>query len=68
MSEEDNHARAIFKDLMRQVHVALNDGNVPIIKIVLQLENGQSLLFTRGNDYRPPEDIAKEKAEKEKAE
>lgn len=60
------HQSSVFKAFMRQVHIVLNDDSIPIAEILLRRTDGILLSFTPGNDYRPKEDIAKEKEDDEK--
>jgi len=61
------HQRTLFNDLMRSVYNALNDDSIPVVEILMRLENGNIVSYTPGHEYRSPEDIAKEKAENEQS-
>ena len=63
MADLTDHQRALFNDLMRSVYNALNDDSIPVIEILMRLENGNVLSYTLGHEYRSPEDIVKEQQE-----
>ena len=63
MADLTDHQRALFNDLMRSVYNALNDDRIPVVEILMRLENGNVLSYTPGHEYRSPEDIAKEQQE-----
>ena len=63
MADLTDHQRALFNDLMRSVYNALNDDSIPVIEILMRLENGNVLSYTPGHEYRSPEDIVKEQQE-----
>lgn len=50
----------VFKNFMRGVHQLLNTKDTPVIEINVKLASGKTLVFTPGNDYRPPEDKAED--------
>ena len=60
MADLTDHQRALFNDLTRSVYNALNDDSIPVVEILMRLENGNVLSYTPGHEYRSPEDIAKE--------
>ena len=63
MTDLTDHQRALFDDLMRSVYNALNDDSIPVVEILMRLENGNVLSYTPGHEYRSPEDIVKEQQE-----
>ena len=63
MVDLTDHQRALFNDLMRSVYNALNDDSIPVVEILMRLENGNVLSYTPGHEYRLSEDIAKEQQE-----
>ena len=63
MADLTDHQRALFNDLMRSVYNALNDDSIPVVEILMRLENGNVLSYTPGHEYRSSEDIAKAQQE-----
>ena len=57
------HQRAVHNDFMRAVYNVLNDDSIPIVEIIARTTDGRLLSYTPGHEYRPKEDIAKEKEE-----
>ena len=60
MADLTDHQRALFNDLTRSVYNALNDDSIPVVEMLMRLENGNVLSYTPGHEYRSPKDIAKE--------
>ena len=63
MADLTDHQRALFNDLMRSVYNSLNDDSIPVVEILMRLENGNVLSYAPGHEYRSPEDIDKEQQE-----